>query len=158
MWSLPVDILLLFIHHTVVIHVLLRILALLNLRLVNYLFHCLLLHHILWIVYYLLLHVVMCLLLIHVLVVLKLFLHSLCFFQLVVFKLRQPTFVAWVSESEVLVQASAAGPSSWSLTALAFFIWRSSGLKRFVAERSLLFILKSFLVLSGLDDGSFFLT
>lgn len=108
MRSLPVNILLLFIHHTIVvhivIHVLLGVLALLNLGLVHYLLHRLLLAHVVWVVYDLLLHVVLCLLLlVHVLVVLALLLKSLGFFQLVVFELGEAAFVAGVSESEVLV-------------------------------------------------------
>ena len=162
MSSLPVNILLLLLHHTVIIHViihiLLWILALLDLGLVDHLLHCLLLVHLVWIVHDLLLNIVLWLLLVVVFNVVQLdwLLWTLSLLHLVVFELGKTAFVAWVSEGEVLVLASAAAPGTWSFADMHFVIWRAHILERFVGcQRSLLLKVDSLLVLGGLDDSSF---
>lgn len=100
MSSLPVNILLLLLHHTVIIHVIIHILlwvlALLDLGLVDHLLHCLLLVHLVWIVHDLLLNIVLWLLLVVVFNVVQLdwLLWTLSLLHLVVFELGKTAFVA----------------------------------------------------------------
>lgn len=102
MCSLPVNVLLLL---HVIIHILLWVLALLNLRLIDHSLHGLLLVEVIWVVHDLLLNIVLWLLLEAILALIELswLLWSLFLLHLLVFELSKTTFVAGISECKVLV-------------------------------------------------------